>query len=284
MNVFFNNKKIIITEIDSEQTIKNKICIELETLPKYLYFPNGFPKSFNENETYIVEDLLTTIKNYVSTKYVFSELYNMIYTKFTMTFNILLDIITPFIIYNNNFIDTLNTYKSMNGGDLFISTILDPLYKSLTELQISFDQNELLNKLINYKANIKNFEKKIKSELLKEKKNIDSINELLNLDGIKHTDFQLDENIIEIQLDIPPIFSILDIFNFMELNSNIQFASCNEFYKIFGDFIAPDHWIVNNSDQIVLYILKTKRIKRKIKHEEEEEKKVEIVNKAEDEE
>ena len=43
MNVFFNNKKIIITEIDSEQTIKNKICIELETLPKYLYFPNGFP-------------------------------------------------------------------------------------------------------------------------------------------------------------------------------------------------------------------------------------------------
>ena len=167
MNVFFNNKKIIITEIDSEQTIKNKICIELETLPKYLYFPNGFPKSFNENETYIVEDLLTTIKNYVSTKYVFSELYNMIYTKFTMTFNILLDIITPFIIYNNNFIDTLNTYKSMNGGDLFISTILDPLYKSLTELQISFDQNELLNKLINYKANIKNFEKKIKSELLK---------------------------------------------------------------------------------------------------------------------
>ena len=98
MNVFFNNKQIIIKDLDSEKTIKNKIGIQFGTLPKYLYFPNGFPKSFKENENYIVEDLLQTIKNYVSTRYNFTELYNDIQSKITPPFNINEDIITPFII------------------------------------------------------------------------------------------------------------------------------------------------------------------------------------------
>ena len=50
MNVFFNNKQIIIKDLDSEKTIKNKIGIQFGTLPKYLYFPNGFPKSFKESK------------------------------------------------------------------------------------------------------------------------------------------------------------------------------------------------------------------------------------------
>ena len=285
MNVFFNNKQIIITELDSEKTITNKIGIALGTLPKYLYFPNGFPKSFNENEKYIVEDLLDTIKIYVSTRYDFTELHNDIISKFTLPFSVYEDIITPFIIYNKNFIDNLKSYNSMGGFvDMFISSILDRLYVSLRNLQIPFNEKELLLKLTDYQKYIQVFEKNIQTNLLKESKILNSINEIMDLDGIKHTDFQLEENVIEIKLDIPPIFSILDIFNFIELNTNIQFASCNGFYKIFGDFIAPDHWIINDEDKIVLYILKTKRIKRKIKPEKEGKKKEEENEEEEDEE
>ena len=100
MNVFFNNKQIIITDLDSEKTIKNKISVQLGTLSKYLYFPNGFPKTFNENENYVIEDLLETIKTYVSKNYDFTELYNILQPKFTMPFSVYSDVIIPFIIYN----------------------------------------------------------------------------------------------------------------------------------------------------------------------------------------
>jgi len=270
MNVFFNNKQIIISELDSEKTIKNKISVQIGTLSKYLYFPNGFPKTFSENQNYIVEDLLETIKTYVSTKFNFTELYNILKPKFTMPFSVYSDVIIPFIIYNKTFTENLDAYSSM--GNMFTSSLLDQLYISLTDLQILFDRNELLSKLTEYRKQIQIFEKNIKTEISKENEIINSLNEILDLEGIKHTDFQLEENVIEIKLDIPPIFSILDIFNFIELNSNIQFASCNGFYKIFGDFISPEHWIINDEDQIVLYILKTKRVKRKNKPTKEESK------------
>ena len=65
MNIFFNDKQIKISALDSEQTIKEKISIELNTLPKYLHFPSSFSE-FKNNDRYEVEDLLNTIKQYVS--------------------------------------------------------------------------------------------------------------------------------------------------------------------------------------------------------------------------
>ena len=129
MNVFFSNKEINITALDSEKSIKNKISVELGTLPKYLYFPNGFPTSFNDNQRYVVEDLLETIKTYVSDRHDFTELYNIIIPKFTIPINVYSDIVTPFIIYNKHFIETLNSFNSMGGSvQMFISSILDQLY------------------------------------------------------------------------------------------------------------------------------------------------------------
>ena len=163
MNVFFNNKQIIITDLDSEKTIKNKISVQLGTLSKYLYFPNGFPKTFNENENYVIEDLLETIKTYVSKNYDFTELYNILQPKFTMPFSVYSDVIIPFIIYNKTFTENLDAYSSM--GSMFTSSLLDQLYISLTDLQILFDKKELLSKLTDYKKQIQIFEKNIKTEI-----------------------------------------------------------------------------------------------------------------------
>ena len=274
MNVFFNNKEIMVTAFDTENSIKSKIAIELKTLPKYLHFPTGFPKPLNNNQRYIVEDLLETIKKFVSIETseasninFFLSFYNNIIPKFSMKINTISDIITPFIIYNVNYIRNMNEFIE-NGTIDFIDAIIEPLSRDLNVLGISFSKDELLEKLKEYKKNIKKFEKSIKDNLTKDIENNESSNILSTLNGVKHTDFKMDENIIELKLNIPSNFSVLDIFNFIELNNHVQFASCNGFYKIFGDFIAPEHWIINNNnEEITLYILKTKMIKRKNKEE-----------------
>ena len=50
MNVFFNDKNISISAIDTSTTVKNKLAIVFKTLPKYIYFINGYPTNFEENK------------------------------------------------------------------------------------------------------------------------------------------------------------------------------------------------------------------------------------------
>ena len=300
MNIFFNDKKIKISALDSEQTINEKISLELNTLPKYLFFPDNATSfsDFKNDKKYIVEDLLNTIKEYVSdvsnynhTSEYFTNLCNSILPKFKKRYNILKDVVRPFIVYNTKYIQLLNDFIE-NNNEMFISTILnDSLFQSLKNMNVVFSQDDITSILINHKKERQGIENEIKAFKIKEKGN-DSINTLISkLKGIHHTDFLLEENILNVQLDIPKTISLLDLFNFIELNPIIQFASCKKsgFYKIFGDFIPPEHWIKkedddDNENSIIIYVLKQKQINKQTKKDEVEVEKDDDENEEEEEE
>jgi hypothetical protein len=279
MNIFFNDKQIKISALDSEQTIKEKISIELNTLPKYLHFPSPFSE-FKNDDRYEVEDLLNTIKQYVSdglnyshTSEYFGNFFNNSIAPKIKKYNIAKDILRPFIIYNAKYIELLNDFKK-NNNEMFIPTILDSLFQSLNSMKIVYSQENLSDLLINHKKERKEFEKEITAFKSKESDNNDINSYISRLNGISHTDFILEENILNLKLDIPNTISMLDLFNFIELNPIVKFASFkkNGFYKIFSDFVPPEHWVKKNDSEddnhISLYVLKEKIIQRQRKQEE----------------
>ena len=78
--VFVNGKKILIYNLDNEQTILERIASKLNTLPKFLFFMNGIPtiKEFHNDILQIeVEDLFKLIKDN-SFNENFSEFYDKI--------------------------------------------------------------------------------------------------------------------------------------------------------------------------------------------------------------
>jgi hypothetical protein len=286
MNIFFNDKQIKISALDSEQTIKEKISIELNTLPKYLHFPSSFSE-FKNNDRYEVEDLLNTIKQYVSnalnyshTSEYFSNFFNDSISSKIKKYNLLKDIVRPFIIYNAKYIELLNDFKK-NNNEMFIPTILDSLFQSLNAMNIVYSEENLSDLLINYKKERKEFEKEIAEFKSKETDNNDINSYISRLSGIDHTDFILEENILNLKLDIPNTISLLDLFNFIELNPIVKFASLkkNGFYKIFSDFVPPEHWVKKDGsiddDFISFYVQKERIINRQRKQESEEQQKQE---------
>jgi len=276
MNVFFNDIKLSITPFDTEQNIKSKLSSQMNTLPKYLFFPGGLPVSFEENGMYVVEDVLKLIIDYVSdasnfldnNPAYFTNFYNTISPKISSDVNKMKDIVRPFVIYNTKFIDVYDVFKQ-NDSEVLMKDQLKFFFKALEECRIPFDENEIIEMIENYQKERKIFEEKIRTESSKGKAtNIQNVS-LNTLRGIEHTKFSLEGNIIEIKLDIPINFDTLDIFNLLELNNRAIFASCNGFYKIFGDFIPPEHFLTQ-SEEIMIYFLKSKTGKIKEKKKEDD--------------
>jgi len=273
MNVFFNDKKVSISNIDTENNVKNKLAIIFETLPKYIYFPDGYPSKFEDNKRYIVEDLLKELKDYVSDESNFSHGKNYFKKIFEdmllkkSELNSMNDIIIPFIIYNTKLLKLRDSLIENNNRE-FVETLLKELFEVLSELRIEYDKNYIVECFLESSNKKREFEKKIKDWLNKNSNLLSSTTDLEKLEGIPFTDFIIEDNIVKLKLDIPEQFSILDIFNLIVLNSEVQFASCSGFYKIFGDFIPAEHWIRNKSlEKIVLYINKQRIIKKKEKEE-----------------
>ena len=276
MKVYINNIPIIMTSLDSNKSIKSKIALKLNTLPKYIHFIDGFPESFNENDKHDVEDILKTIKDYVGNESNFTydgsyflTLYELVISKFSENVDVKKDIIRPFLLFNTKLLKNIEEIERVSGTDqlnFFMEQELNGFFEALTSLGVPFSKEEIIDIMINHKENLKNFENEIKKASKKEGKNEKLTNNLSTVKEIDHTDFQLEENVLEIKLNIPTNFSSLDIFNLMELNTGVQFVSCNGFYKIFGDFIPPEHFLTNlKDDSIVLFISKTKIVKRKEK-------------------
>ena len=289
MNVFFNDKKVSISNIDTENNVKNKLAIIFQTLPKYIYFPGGYPSKFEENKRYIVEDLLKELKDYVSDESNFSHgknyfkifLENMSRKKSEL--NSINDIIIPFIIYNTKLLKLRDSLIENNSRE-YVEILLKELFEVLTELRIEYDKNYIVECFLESSSKKIEFEKKIKDWLNKNSNLLLSTTDLEKLEGIPYTDFIIEENIVKLKLDIPEKFSILDIFNLIALNSEVQFASCSGFYKIFGDFIPAEHWIRNKSlEKIVLYINKQRIIKKKEKEEQIKEDEIQEEDEEEDE-
>ena len=281
----------IIYEIDDEETIKNRICAGLKTLPNYLFFYkndkylNNIPVTvFSENQEIKVFDLLNyIIKNINLT---FNQLRKNEHVKQILDmkmsqkfFDIIYLIAKPMIIYNKEYESFFTNDQFNFGAEHILSTLIEEfasLYTQikyndknkdkkdkvdLTEIEKNYEYRIVKDKMVEIWNNMLNYQQKDDKNIKElSKKSISQLKDIKNfqeIEPIPYTPFTTDKTEMKIELDLNNI-SLLEIFNNIELSADIMFAKCEDFYKIFIGTIPKIEWLDTIKNEIVLK-LKTKK-------------------------
>lgn len=249
--VRINGKEINVYDLDTIDTIITRIASELQTTPRYLYFPNGVPKIqefYDSNNNIQVEDLLLFIKSNSSDD--FPKLMSQIKPKLDTMYGINLfeDIFKPFIAYNNS----LESLESM--GKSFVGSVLLVLNQRVKEENyfpnVRYDINELWNMKEQIKQELDNFIKIKKKEDEENKKQNSYLEEKVSL---PFTPFELERVTFKLFLNIKNI-SIIELFNLIHLSRRVPFASVNNFYKVHKETIPLKDWVVSLENAIVIKV------------------------------
>ena len=251
--VKINGKKIDISDTDDLTTILEVISADMNTLPKYLYFPKGIPSldilhNKSNIEVYDILSIITDKKYGTDFIKLFNKVNNMLKQQ---KLKIKDDILIPFIAYN----DRLNKLNI----DLVPSTIL-LTQTSINESNIFSKPYPDIEKIWEGKnTTIKTINDKIKDIQIRVQnakkidKQLKKIEEKIPYTPIEITGIDFNCKIPELQN-----MNIMDIFNMVKLNCNTPLSSNKNFYKILKDFIPPEDWSVSLEDFILFKVLQKK--------------------------
>ena len=225
--IIINYKILEDDSLEIRNNIVEYIAKELNTIPNYLYFPDGLPCNLIDKKNIDIKviDLLQIIKSNSEKEGTFEQLINSLPSLSDINLN-LEELIELFVVYfkiNEQIIP-------MEDDQILIieSKIFSEKYNKLLK---KIDVKEYwLNKKNIKKSIRKNIElnnKKIK-ELLK-------LNKEMKIKGIKYTNLELKEVKFSLTFNLEN-FSIMEIFNYLQLNKRIPYASINNTYKIFKNF------------------------------------------------
>ena len=227
--------------LDNNDSIIKRIAVSLQTTKRYLYFPNGIPKDFDNDTVIQVENLLETILAADS----FTSLYNDIAPKISQQdLSVKTDIIEPYIAFNQTFdrmpadfvgsallpiqleIEALNIIEKRDNNLLDIwkkkRTIVDRINKTIVSTRNSSIEEERINR---------------EFEETKVERN--------------PTEFELEKIEFEVNLESPKI-TIMELFNDIVLTREVPFATINNIYKVANDFIPDPSWFTSLDSVIIL--------------------------------
>lgn len=243
--VRFNGKEFQLYDLDTQISALNRLASELDTIPIYLYFPNGIPtiEQLQERDNIIVEDLLPVI---INTKFEFGDLYKQIKDKIS-DLNLFVDVLVPFIAFNQ----TINEIPVEYQGIIF-KQIEDEITKTKLFLNEKINIEELWKDREQVKQYIENTIKSIKKQSINEVKVVNEFEIITK--GLDYTEFELEKVSFNIILNLKDI-SLLEIFNNIRLNTNVPFATLNNFYKILKDFSPSPDWSISLESGIIFKIL-----------------------------
>lgn len=247
--VLINGQNFQIYDLDSVESIINRLASQYNTLPKYIYFPNGVPDIntfLTTTDNIIVEDLLQNIKNYGINEYEIKNVYENIKPKLSQNNLKLEDILQPFIIFNQKI-------KSVPPD--FQELVLYTIIESYPELKL--DKNyiqKIWNEKTEYESNFNSNINKNKKEVVKDIKLFSQLNTVLA--GIPSTDFELEKITLKLTLSMKEDVSIMEIFNSIILNQYVPFASIdNKYYKILKEFTPYPDWSKSKYEGITFKLL-----------------------------
>jgi hypothetical protein len=257
-----NGKNFIVYDMDTLQTIINRIASRLETIPKYLYFKDGLPdiEVFKTGNNIEVEDILSILKNFSNKSTKFTTLYeNMVDKIQQQNLDLKNDILVPFIIYNNTLANNPKQFQ-----DAFILVYQDEINKSPL-----FDDNiDIKNIWENRVQSIESINAQIKTTTKEASQQQDMFRKITDADVIPYTPFEVEKLDFKILINMGDI-SIIELFNYIQLSPKIPYAFVNNFYKILKDFTPFKEWafnseLINNaeSDLFNVIILKTLQTKQ----------------------
>ncbi len=232
--VRINGKTFEIYDMDTTQSIINRIAMNMKTLPKYLYFKEGIPtqSDFNTKKNIEVEDLLDFIKK-SSTKPEFKTLYGKIEDKLKQQkLSLENDVIKMFIVFNQA-----------------VSGMPDNLQGSILLLiQTELDKNENITEKVNVKSIWDNrqqitqdLEYNINKNITDTNQQLEMYKELADAEELQFTEFELERSIFSIILTADNI-SIIELFNSIQLTPKVPLAYIGSFYKILKDFTPFPEW------------------------------------------
>lgn len=246
--VLINNKAFTLYELDTTDSILQRIASTMKTTKKYLYFPNGIPDFYAVDDNIIVQNIINIIKAHAD-----GMDFDALVTKINpimrqQNLSMEDDILPLFIAFNTDLPPTLPDdvkhtlllvlqLQINNGG--YISTEL-----SLEDLiDLEKKRREILSTL----------ETEIKLNAKQAKIQLDMFTTLSKATGIPFTEFELERTDFDLKIPIKNI-SIMELFNSIKLRPRAPFASSGEFYKILKDFIPSSEWSFTLKDAIVVKV------------------------------
>lgn len=254
--VRINGNDFEIYDLDTLESILDRIAVNMNTLPRYLYFPNGKPtlEQFSSNNNIQVIDILAEIRRALRNNINFKNFYKDNEEKIEgNNLDILSDIFLPYI----TFYITENKIQ-----DYYLSLAIEgEMEESIKEgiLPSFLTSEQVIEKVGIIERNIINEINKLRR--INEER-IDFFQSLEIIEGIPSTNFELEKTKFNLVLNITDI-SLLEIFNNLRLNIDVPFATIKSFYKIFKDFVPPDpedpevadeDWTFSIEDAIILKI------------------------------
>jgi len=258
INEIFKHKDLFVYELDTQDSVINRLASELNTIPKFLYFNDGIPslEELHKETPIKVENLLNTI---IITKKEFVELLNELNQENKLEQQNLqvLDILSLFFAYNQELIENYKKLESKRAdlGHIFLKfkTDIETIGLDLRIEEIkkywekSKDKREEISKLI----------KKNKDDALVEKGLFTNFQEIDK--RIQYTEFELESVKFNFTIDVKNI-TVMELFNNIVLNNEVPFACINKFFKIFKNFTPPEDWSFYDESVILFKVLTKKTI------------------------
>lgn len=242
------NYQFNIYNLDTQQSVINRLAAEMKTLSKYLYFPNGIPTidDFHKNENIYVEDLLKTITD-DNAGYEFNSIFEQVKNKLgQQKLDLIEDIFIPFVVFNKTLIEIPEDMQGIYI--LMLQTEIDNanIFTNKQNVNKIWDNREITINVITdaIKFNRKSSEKQKK--LFLQFENISTY--------IPYTPFEIENVNFEFTLDINHV-TIMEIFNHIQLNAEVPFASINNIYKILKDFVPSEEWGFSTEKVIIFKVL-----------------------------
>lgn len=232
-----NGEKIKTYELDTQESILLRISVALNTLPKFLYFPDNTP--INDKMDCKVLDILEEIKKYGKKNK------NIDFDKEEFQILPKTDIIKLWIAFNPDLQETANFSEDTftTTGELYINS---GYFNSLTEFK-SFWKD-----LDRTKGNIETEIKFNKTQIEKYDK---LYKKFSNIEGIVNTDFEIERT--KIKLFLKKDTTLLEILNRIRLSNELPYASCQNYFKFLKDKKPDEKWLDesdSNQDKLIVYL------------------------------
>ena len=262
--VRINDEEFKIYTLDNLESFKNRLASTLDTIPKYLFFPDNIHnKDIFSDKNIIVEDLLDVIKKNAQNNNDIdnNDIINLIQSIKSKVGNTLFnkgeDIVSIWLFYNGKLWE-----EKKKSDDIIFNNI----GQKLKDMGVYISSKQIY---ITHK-NTKNFNTKLKKDITENKKRVEDTVVIFNeydninkedLDDIIHTDFVHDKITYKTKYNLKDI-TLLELFNSIKLDKYIPFVATNNYYKILNNFkpqIFPNKWNISEDDILYIYMYNKKK-------------------------
>jgi hypothetical protein len=237
---FVNSKKVRTFDLDNDQSIISRIASDYNTLPKYLYFPNGFKPGGNN----VMEDILDLIKKDSQTSMDFTKFLEKVKSKLNANIRIREDVLYVWLAYNEGY-ERLASLGETYLQSTAESLVIEEYFKDIDEFERFWRTIDSIKKGLENKIETQQYENKKTIELYETFQKIES--------GLGYTELNIKRVSIQFNLNIKDI-TLLEIFNQIVTGEPYPFVTCKNYYKILKDYIPPEEWTPSLENVLILKV------------------------------